>query len=267
MNLKRVVITGIGALTPIGNTAKDFWGALLEGVSGAGLITRFDAEQFKCKIACELKGFDPSAHFSRKDCNRLDAYSQYGIVAADEAVGDAHLDEDCVRKERVGVIWGSGIGGVQTLQWECVDYALGDGSPRFSPYFVPKMIADICAGHISIRHGFKGPNYATVAACASSSAAIASAFDMIRLGRASVMVAGGSEAAVIESSIGGFSAMQALSTRNDDPLTASRPFDKGRDGFVLGEGAGAVVLEDLEHALARGATVYAEVTGVGLSAD
>lgn len=266
MNLKRVVVTGLGALTPIGNDVRSFWNALVAGVSGAGPITRFNAEHFKCRIAAELKGFDPLQHFERKDLRHLDSFAQYGIVSSEEAIRDAHLD-DSRDLSRVGVIWGAGCGGVETLQEEIGNYLRNEDNPRFSPFFVPKMIADICAGHISIRHGFRGPNYATVAACASAAASVSDAFNLIRLGKADAMVAGGSEAAINGCGIGGFSAMQALSTRNDSPATASRPFDRDRDGFVLGEGAGTMVLEELEHAKARGAHIYAEMTGTGLSAD
>ena len=267
MDLKRVVVTGVGALTPIGNSVGDFWQALLQGVSGAHLITRFNPERFKCKIACEVKGFDPLEHFDRKELKKIDPFAQYGIVAAEEAIADAALDCCGIDKDRVGVIWGSGVGGVGAFEVECHNYYLDGEIPRFSPFFVPKMITDICAGLLSIRHGYHGPNYAAVAACASSAAAISDAFNLIRLGKATAIVTGGSESAVSPCGIGGFSAMMALSTRNDDPATASRPFDRGRDGFVLGEGAASIVLEELEHARARGAKIYAELTGVGLSAD
>lgn len=267
MELKRVVVTGLGALTPIGNSVPQLWDALLAGVSGAGPITRFNAENFKTRIACEVKGFVSLDYFDRKEARKLDLFTQYGLVAADQAVRDAALDLDMIDKSRVGVIWGSGMGGAPTFQEEVMAFALGNGMPRFSPFFVPKTILDICPGHISIKYGFRGPNYTTAAACASSAIAIANAFDAIRLGRCTVMVTGGSEAAVTECGIGGFGSMQALSTRNDDPATASRPFDRDRDGFVLGEGAGALVLEEYEHAVSRGAHIYAELTGVGLSAD
>lgn len=267
MNLKRVVITGLGSLTPIGNNIPSFWDALVQGVSGAERITHFDPERFKCQIACEIKGFDPLNFFDRKEARKLDVFSQYGIVASEEAIHDAGLDDAEVDNSRVGVICASGMGGVSTFQQECMSYVSDGLIPRFSPFFVPKTISDICAGHISIKHGYRGPNYATVAACASSAVAIGNAFDMIRLGKADVIVATGAEAAITEASIGGFSSMQALSTRNDDPKTASRPFDKDRDGFVLGEGAGCLILEELEHAKARGAKIYAEVTGCGLTAD
>lgn len=266
MNLKRVVVTGLGSLTPIGNDVAATWQSLLAGVSGASLITRFDTSNFKCKIACEVKGFNPLDHFDRKEVKKLDLFSQYGLVAADEAIRDAAIGDD-TDKTRIGVIWGSGNGGVFSFQEEVRQYERGGSVPRFSPFFCTRMIANICAGLISIEHGFRGPNYCTVAACASSAAAISDAFNLLRLGKADVIVAGGSEAAVVECSIGGFGSMQALSFRNDDPTTASRPFDKDRDGFVLGEGAGAMVLETLEHALSRGAKIYAELTGCGLSAD
>ncbi|MDY5969305.1 MAG: beta-ketoacyl-ACP synthase II [Bacteroidales bacterium] len=268
MNLKRVVVTGLGVLTPIGNDVHSFWEALAAGVSGTGPITRFDAERFKCRIAAELKGFDPMMHFDRKELRHLDSFSQYGIVSSEEAIRDANLEEcGSTDRNRIGVIWGAGCGGVETLQEEIGNYVRSGENPRFSPFFVPKMIADICAGHISIRHGFHGPNYATVAACASGAVAISDAFNLIRLGKADAIVAGGSEAAINGCGIGGFSAMQALSLRNDSPATASRPFDKDRDGFVLGEGAGTLILEELEHAKARGVRIYAEITGSGLSAD
>ena len=267
MELKRVVITGLGTLTPIGNNVSQFWDALLRGVSGASLITRFDTTNFKCKIAAEVKDFDPAVFFDRKEIRKIDLFSQYGMVAADEAIRDAGLDIDRLNKDRVGVIFGTGMGGSKSFQDELVSFAMGNMIPRFSPFFVTKTITDICAGLISIKYGFRGPNYSTSAACASSAMSIADAFMMLRLGKADIFVAGGSEAAIIESGIGGFSSMQALSLRNDDPQTASRPFDKDRDGFVLGEGAGALILEELEHAKARGAKIYAEITGAGLSAD
>ena len=267
MELKRVVVTGLGALTPIGNNVPQLWESLVNGVSGAGPITHFDASKFKCQIAAELKGFSALDHFDRKELRLLDGYTVYGLVVVDEAVRDAGLDDSNIDKDRVGVVWGSGMGGVTSFQEELIEYATHDRNPRFSPYWVPKVIIDICAGHIAIRHGFRGPNYCTAAACASSAAAINDAFDMIRLGKANIMVAGGSECAVLESGIGGFGNMRALSTRNDDPQTASRPFDRDRDGFVLGEGAGCLVLEELEHARSRGAHIYAELTGTGLSAD
>ena len=267
MELKRVVVTGLGALTPIGNNVSELWKGLTAGVSGAGTITHFDAEKFKCRIAAELKGFDPLNHFDKKEMRLLDGYTVYGLVTVDEAMRDAGLADENIDKARAGVVWGSGMGGVTSLQDEIIEYANNGRTPRFSPYWVPKVITDICAGQIAIRYGLRGPNYCTVAACASSAAAISDAFNLIRLGKADVMVVGGSECAVTEVGIGGFGNMRALSTRNDDPWTASRPFDLDRDGFVLGEGAGTLILEELDHALARGAKIYAEVTGAGLSAD
>ncbi len=267
MNLKRVVITGLGALTPVGNTVPQMWDALLGGVSGAGPITHFDATQFKCRIAAEVKGFDAGVFFDRKESRKLDRFSQYGLVAVDEAVRDAGLEAGGLNLDRVGVVFGTGMGGVGTFEGEAISYAQTGFVPRFSPFFVTKTIGDICAGQISIKYGFRGPNFSTMAACASSAIAVSEAFTLIRLGKADIVVSGGSEAAIIPCSIGGFSSMQALSTRNDDPATASRPFDKDRDGFVLGEGAGVLILEELEHAKARGAKIYAEITGSGLSAD
>jgi 3-oxoacyl-[acyl-carrier-protein] synthase II len=264
---RRVVVTGIGALTPIGNTRDAFWDALVAGTSGAAPISYFDAAKFKTQFACEVKNFDPLAFFDRKEVRKMDRFTQYAMVAADEAVQDAGLNPDAIDKSKVGVIWGSGIGGLQTFQEEVLNFGSGDGTPRFNPFFIPKMIADIAPGMISIKYGFRGPNFATVSACASSANAIIDALNYIRLGYADVMVTGGSEAGVTKASIGGFNALHALSTRNDNPAAASRPFDKDRDGFVMGEGAGALILESLEHAQARGATIYAEVTGGGLSAD
>jgi 3-oxoacyl-[acyl-carrier-protein] synthase II len=264
---RRVVVTGIGALTPIGNTQGAYWNALVKGTSGAAPISCFDASKFKTQFACEIKNFDPLSHFDRKEVRKMDRFTQYAMVAADEAVQDAELNLDAIDKSKVGVIWGSGIGGLETFQNEVLNFADGDGTPRFNPFFIPKMIADIAPGMISIKYGFRGPNFATVSACASSANAIIDALNYIRLGYAEVMVTGGSEAGVTKASIGGFNALHALSTRNDDPATASRPFDKDRDGFVMGEGAGALILESLEHAQARGATIYAELTGGGLSAD
>lgn len=267
MELKRVVVTGLGALTPIGNTVPEMWDNMVKGVSGAGPITHFDASKFKSRIAAELKGFDPLQHFDRKEIRLLDGYTVYGLVVVDEAINDAGLTDENFDKERVGVVWGSGMGGVTSLQEEIMEFAVNGRTPRFSPYLVPKVIIDICAGQIAIRYGLRGPNYCTAAACASSAAAINDAFNLIRLGKVDAMVVGGSECAVMEASIGGFGNMRALSTRNDDPWTASRPFDLDRDGFVLGEGAGCLVLEEYEHAKARGAKIYAEMTGAGLSAD
>lgn len=267
MELKRVVVTGLGALTPVGNNVPALWEGLTNGVSGAGPITHFDATKFKCRIAAELKGFDALNYFDKKEMRLFDGYTVYGLVSVDEALSDAGFTDQNINDDRFGVVWGSGMGGVTSLQNEIIDYAANNRNPRFSPYWVPKVITDICAGQIAIRHGLRGPNYCTVAACASSAAAISDAFNLIRLGKADAMVAGGSECAVTEVGIGGFGNMRALSTRNDDPQTASRPFDRDRDGFVLGEGAGALILEELEHALARGAKIYAEITGAGLSAD
>ncbi len=267
MELKRVVVTGIGALTPIGNNAGDYWQSLIAGKSGAAPITYFDPEKFKTRFACEVKNFDPLDFLDRKEARKLDPFSQYALVVSDEAIADAGLKDAAIGKDRVGVIWGSGIGGLRTFQEELIGFAHGDGTPRFNPFFIPKMIADIASGHISIRHGYRGPNFTTVSACASSTNAILDAFNYIRLGKADIFITGGSEAAVNESGIGGFNALKALSVRNDSPETASRPFDATRDGFVLGEGAGAVILEEYEHAKRRGATIYAEVAGGGLSAD
>ena len=267
MELKRVVVTGLGALTPIGNDVPTLWESLKNGVSGGGPITHFDASKFRSRIAAELKGFDPLNFFDRKEVRLLDGYTIYGLVSVDEAMKDAGLTDENIDKSRMGVVWGSGMVGVTSLEEEIMEYASNGRTPRFSPYLVPKVIIDICAGQIAIRYGLRGPNYCTAAACASSAAAISDAFNLIRLGKADAMIAGGSECAVMETGIGGFGNMRALSTRNDDPQTASRPFDRDRDGFVLGEGAGTVVLEELEHALARGANIYAEVTGTGLSAD
>jgi len=267
MELKRVVVTGLGALTPLGNTVPELWDSLLNGVSGAAEITRFDATKFKTKIACEVKGFNPLDHFDRKEARKYDLYTQFGIVAADQAIKDANLLEEGIDKNRVGVIWASGIGGLETFAKEVTNYALGDGTPRFNPFFIPKMIADIAAGHISIKNGFRGPNFATVSACASSANAMADAFNYIRLGKAEAFVVGGSEASVNEPGVGGFNGMHAISTRNDDPKTASRPFDKDRDGFVIGEGGVGLIFEEYEHAKARGAKIYVEVAGAGLSAD
>jgi 3-oxoacyl-[acyl-carrier-protein] synthase II len=267
MELKRVVVTGLGALTPVGNTVSEYWNGLSNGVSGAAPITRFDASKFKTQFACEVKGYDPERYFDRKEARKMDLFSQFAMVVADEAVTDANLVEGNYDPDRVGVIWGSGIGGLRTFQEECVNFANGDGTPRFNPFFIPKMIADISAGHISIKYGFRGPNFVTVSACASATNAIIDSFNYIRLGMADVVVTGGSEAAVTEAGIGGFNALKALSERNDSPETASRPFDKERDGFVLGEGAGALILEEYEHAKKRGAKIYAEIIGGGMSAD
>ena len=267
MELKRVVVTGLGALTPIGNTKDEYWEGLVGGKSGAAPITYYDTEKFKTKFACELKNFNATDFLDRKEARKMDKFAQYAMVAADEAIEDAKLDLESVDKLRVGVIWGAGIGGLETFQQEVLNFADGDGSPRFNPFFIPKMIADIAPANISIKHGFMGPNYTTVSACASSANAIFDALNSIRLGHCDVVVTGGSEAAVTIAGMGGFNAMHALSTRNESPETASRPFDGTRDGFVLGEGAGALVLEDYEHAKARGAKIYAEVAGGGLSSD
>ena len=267
MELKRVVVTGLGALTPLGNSVEEYWNGLINGVSGAAGITKFDASKFKTRFACEVKGFDVNNFFERKEGRKLDTFSQYAVVVAEQAIKDAGFNLEKLNHDRVGVIWGSGIGGLKTFQDEVSAFAKGDGTPRFNPFFIPKMIADIASGHISIRFGFRGPNFTTVSACASSTNALIDAFNYIRLGKADVFVSGGSEAPVNESSVGGFNALQALSVRNDDPTKASRPFDLDRDGFVIGEGAGALILEELEHAKARGAKIYAEVAGGGMSAD
>ena len=266
MELKRVVVTGLGAITPIGNTAPETWAALLDGVSGAGPITQFDASKFKTQFACEVKGFDPLQHFDRKEARKYDRYSQLALVAASEAIDDAAFDLEKEDLNRIGVIFSAGIGGIRSFEDEVRDYNEERG-PRFNPFFIPKIIADIAAGHISIKYGFRGPNFATVSACASSTNAIADAFNYIRLGKANAIVAGGAEAAVAIVGIGGFNAMNAISTRNDSPQTASRPFSGSRDGFVLGEGAAGLILEEMDHAMARGAKIYAEVVGTGLSAD
>jgi len=267
MELKRVVVTGLGALTPIGNTVSEYWDGLTSGKSGANDITYFDTTHFKTKFACELKNFDPQNFMDRKLARKMDRFAQYGIVSSEEAIKDSRLIEDNVDKDRVGVIWGAGIGGLETFQNEVLGFASGNGTPRFNPFMIPKMIPDIAPGIISIRNGFRGPNFATVSACASSANAIIDGLNYIRLGYADVIVSGGSEAGVSISGIGGFNALHALSTRNDDPVSASRPFDKDRDGFVLGEGGGCLVLEDYEHAIKRGAKIYAEIVGGGLSAD
>jgi 3-oxoacyl-[acyl-carrier-protein] synthase II len=267
MQLKRVVVTGLGAITPIGNTASQYWEALLNGVSGCDTITNFDASKFKTQIACEVKNFNVGDFFEIKEAKRLDRFSQLGLVAASEAIEDAGLHADTINKDRVGVIWGSGIGGLSIFQNEIRDFFKGDGTPRFNPFFIPKMIIDICPGHISMKYGFRGMNYATVAACASSTNALIDSFNYIRLGKANAIVTGGSEAPITEGGVGGFSAMKAMSERNDDPKTASRPFDLERDGFVAGEGAASIVLEEYEHAVARGAKIYAEMIGGGMSAD
>jgi 3-oxoacyl-[acyl-carrier-protein] synthase II len=267
MELKRVVVTGLGALTPIGKNVPKYWEALIAGKSGCANITYFDTEKFKTKFACELKNFDPLEHFNRKEARKLDRFAQYALVSSDEAIADANFNLDKLDKFRVGVIWGAGIGGLETFQNEMTNFSEGDGTPRFNPFFIPKMIADIAPGNISIKHGFMGPNYTTVSACASSANAMIDALNYIRLGHCDVIVTGGSEAAVSIAGIGGFNAMHALSTRNESPGTASRPFDATRDGFVLGEGAGALILEEYEHAKKRGAKIYAELIGGGMSSD
>jgi 3-oxoacyl-[acyl-carrier-protein] synthase II len=267
MTFKRVVITGAGALTPIGNTLLEFWDGLSQGKSGAAPITKFDTTLFKTKFACEVKGFDPTSIMDRKDARKLDPFAQYAMAVADEAIIDSKLDLEKVNKDRVGVIWGSGIGGLFTFQEEMRAFAAGDGTPRFNPFFIPKMIPDLSAGHISIKYGFQGPNYVTVSACASSTHAIYDAYTYVKLGKADVIVSGGSEAAICIAGVGGFNALKALSERNDSPETASRPYDKTRDGFVLGEGAGALILEEYEHAIKRGARIYGEIIGGGMSAD
>lgn len=267
MKLRRVVITGIGALSPIGNTAPEYWNGLITGVSGAGPITRFDVTKFKTRFACEVKNFNPENYFDRKEVRKYDIYSHFGLIASDEAVKDAGFNMEKLDHNRVGVIMSSGIGGLDTLISEVKNFLEGDGTPRFNPFFIPKMISDITAGHISIKYGFRGPNFATVSACASSANALADAFTYIRMNKADVFVAGGAEASLNPAGVGGFNAMHALSTRNDDPATASRPFDKDRDGFVIGEGSGVVIFEELEHALNRGAKIYAEVVGAGMSGD
>lgn len=267
MKNRRVVITGLGAITPIGNNIQEYWKGLYEGVSGANLITHFDASKFKTQFACEVKNFDVNEFIDKKEARKMDKFAQYAIVSSDEAIKDSGLDLDKENKDRIGVIWGAGIGGLITFQEEVLTFSKGDGTPRFNPFFIPKMIADIAPGMISIRHRLRGPNFATVSACASSANALIDALNYIRLGHADVIISGGSEAAVIEAGIGGFNALHALSTRNDNYLTASRPFDLNRDGFVLGEGAGALVLEEYEHAKARGAKIYCELVGGGLSAD
>ena len=267
MDLKRVVVTGLGALTPLGKTVAEYWQALSDGVNGCDYIQQFDASKFKTRFACEVKNFDPTNYLDRKEARKIDRFTQFAIIASDEAVKDAGINKDNVDVDRVGVIFASGIGGLITFQEEVLNFASGDGTPRFNPFFIPKMILDIAAGQISIRHGFRGPNYAVVSACASSTNAIIDAFDNIRIGRADIILTGGSEAVINAAGVGGFNAMKALSERNDDPATASRPFDKDRDGFVVGEGAGALVLESLDHALARGAKIYCEIAGGGASAD
>jgi 3-oxoacyl-[acyl-carrier-protein] synthase II len=267
MELKRVVVTGLGALTPLGNNVDDYWNSLINGVSGCAPIQSFDATDFKTKFACEIKNFDVLDHINRKDARKLDQFTQYAIVSATEAMADSGLNLEELDLDRCGVIWGSGIGGLKSFQDQCEVYFLGGGASKFNPFFIPKMIIDIAPGHISMKYGFRGPNYATVSACASATNALIDSFNYIRLGKANVIISGGSEACVNQCGIGGFNALRALSTRNDSPTTASRPFDKDREGFVLGEGAGALIIEELEHAKARGAKIYAEIVGGGLSAD
>ena len=267
MQLKRVVVTGIGTITPIGNNLEDYWNGLLNGVPGAAPITLFDATKFKTRFACEVKGFDPTNFMERKEARKLDRFAQLAIVASDMAVADAHIDKEKIDADRVGVIFASGIGGLTTFQEEVLNFAKGDGTPRFNPFFIPKMILDIAAGQISMRHGFRGPNFAVVSACASSTNGMIAAADTIRLGKADIIISGGSESVICEAGVGGFNAMKAMSERNDDPATASRPYDKNRDGFVMGEAAGVVVLEEYEHAIKRGARIYCELAGGGATAD
>jgi 3-oxoacyl-[acyl-carrier-protein] synthase II len=267
MELKRVVVTGLGALTPIGNTIDEYWNGLINGVSGCDMITLFDASKFKTKFACEIKGFDPTAFLEKKEARKIDRFTQTALVVSDQAVKDAGITKDNVNTDRVGVVFASGIGGLITFQEEVMNFAKGDGTPRFNPFFIPKMILDIAAGQISMRHGFRGPNFAVVSACASSTNAMMEASNLIKLGKADIILTGGSESVISEAGVGGFNAMKALSERNDSPKTASRPYDKDRDGFVMGEGAGVVVLESLDHALARGAKIYCELIGAGATAD
>jgi 3-oxoacyl-[acyl-carrier-protein] synthase II len=267
MTLKRVVVTGLGALTPIGNTVEEYWNGLSNGVSGCDLITRFDATNFKTRFACEVKNFEVTDFIPRQDARKMDLFTQFGVVIADQAIADAGLNDENINKEKVGVIWGSGIGGLKTFEEEMTAFALGNGTPRFNPFYIPKMIADSVSGQISIRNGYRGPNYVTVSACSSANNAIIDAFNYIRLGRITACISGGSEASVAQAGIGGFNALKALSERNDDPKTASRPYDRDRDGFVLGEGGAAIVLEEFEHAKARGAKIYCELIGGGFSSD
>ena len=267
MELKRVVVTGLGALTPIGNNVQEYWEGLISGTSGAAPITRFDASKFKTRFACEVKNYNPLDHFDKKEIRKMDLYTQFAMIASKEAIADANFDNEKLDHDRIGVIFGSGIGGLQTYEDEIRNFVLGNGTPRFNPFFIPKMISDMAAGLISIENKFHGPNYATVSACATSSNAIIDAYNILRLGMADAMVTGGAEAAITHAGVGGFNALRAISTRNDDPKTGSRPFDKDRDGFVIGEGGGAIILETYEHAKARGAKIYAEILGVGMSAD
>lgn len=267
MELKRVVVTGIGAITPLGNTLTEYWSNLITGTSGADMITQFDATKFRTKFACEVKGFDPTQFLDKKEARKMDRFTQFALVVSDQAMADAGLNKDNINPDRVGVVFASGIGGLTTFQHEVTDFAKGDGTPRFNPFFIPKMILDIAAGQISMRHNLRGPNFAVVSACASSTNAIMEAFNLVRLGKADILLTGGSEAVISEAGVGGFNSMKAMSERNDDPKTASRPYDKDRDGFVMGEGAGMLVLEELEHAKARGAKIYCEVAGCGATAD
>ena len=267
MTLKRVVVTGLGTINPLGHNVAEFWEGLKGGVSGAGPITRFDASKFRTQFACEVKGYDPAAYFDRKEVRKMDLYTQFGIIAAREAVKDAGPDMEAEDRRRVGVIWGAGIGGLETFYEECAAYAKGDGTPRFNPFFIPKMIANMAGGMIAIEYGVHGPNYTTVSACASSAHALVDALNLIRLGKADVIIAGGSEAAITIPGVGGFNALKAISTRNDDPASASRPFDAERDGFVLGEGGASLVVEEYEHAVRRGARIYAELAGAGMNSD
>jgi 3-oxoacyl-[acyl-carrier-protein] synthase II len=267
MDLKRVVVTGMGALTPLGNNISDYWNGLINGVPGADTITLFDASKFRTKFACEVKGFDPVAFLDRKEARKIDRFTQFALFVSDQAMADAGLNKDNINPDRIGVVFGSGIGGLITFQNEVIEFAKGDGTPRFNPFFIPKMILDIAAGQISMRHNLRGPNFAVVSACASSTNAIMDAFNLIRLGKSDIILSGGSEAVISEAGVGGFNAMKAMSERNDDPKTASRPYDKERDGFVMGEAAGIVVLEELEHAKARGARIYCEIAGCGATAD
>jgi 3-oxoacyl-[acyl-carrier-protein] synthase II len=267
MELKRVVVTGIGALTPLGNNVNDYWNHLVDGVSGADMITLFDASKFKTRFACEIKGFEPTNFLDRKEARKIDRFAQIALVASDQAVADAGISRDNVNTNRIGVVFASGIGGLITFQEEVMNFAKGDGTPRFNPFFIPKMILDIAAGHISMRHGFRGPNFAVVSACASSTNAIMEAYNLIRLGKADIILAGGTESVISEAGVGGFNAMKALSERNEDPKTASRPYDKDRDGFVMGEASGVIILEDLDHAVKRGAKIYCEIAGAGATAD
>ena len=267
MAFKRVVVTGLGALTPIGNTVEEYWNGLKNGVSGAATITKFDASKFRTKFACEVKNFDVTQFIPRQDARKMDLFTQYAMVVADEAIKDSGLDLETINKNKVGVIWGSGIGGLKTFEEEVINFSSGDGTPKFNPFFIPKMIADSASGQISIKYGFRGPNYITVSACASTNNAIIDAFNYIRLGRIHLCVSGGSEAAITQAGIGGFNGLRAMSERNDDPATASRPYDKDRDGFILGDGGAALILEEYEHAVARGAKIYCEIVGGGFSSD